>query len=105
MMEALRIAGSSLGVVMMVMLALMSVLLAMRAWSQRSVASRIPEQALDKARPEGELIAVLAAAAQATLGAPVRIHHVHLHRESHHRTWARAGRMDIMVSHRVGPSR
>ncbi len=52
--------------------------------------------------PDEELTAVLAAAAYAALGAPVRIHRVHVHGEPAGQAWERAGRMDIMVSHRVG---
>jgi len=49
-----------------------------------------------------ETLAVLAASAWMALGAPVRIHRVHVHGEPGDGTWERAGRMDIMVSHRVG---
>jgi Na+-transporting methylmalonyl-CoA/oxaloacetate decarboxylase gamma subunit len=51
---------------------------------------------------EPEILVVLAAAAHEALGAPVYIHRVHVH---HGRRatedWSRAGRVDIMVSHRV----
>ncbi|MBK7048847.1 MAG: hypothetical protein IPH48_20575 [bacterium] len=49
-----------------------------------------------------EALAVLAASAWMALGAPVRIHRVHVHGEPAGQAWERAGRMDIMVSHRVG---
>ena len=49
-----------------------------------------------------ETLAVLAASAWTALGAPVRIHRVHVHGEPAGQAWERAGRMDIMVSHRVG---
>jgi hypothetical protein len=49
-----------------------------------------------------ETVAVLAASAWMALGAPVRIHRVHVHGEPAGQAWERAGRMDIMVSHRVG---
>lgn len=49
-----------------------------------------------------QIPAVLAASAHLALGAPVRIHHVHVHGEPAGQAWERAGRMDIMVSHRVG---
>jgi len=62
-----------------------------------------PSEAVDPA-DDPELIAVLAAAAHAALGARVRIHQVHL-RQPSVETWARAGRMDIMFSHRVDPKR
>jgi Na+-transporting methylmalonyl-CoA/oxaloacetate decarboxylase gamma subunit len=63
----------------------------------------------DHQRPqeiEPEILVVLAAAAHEALGAPVRIHRVHVH---HGRTagdaWSRSGRMDIMISHRVDRKR
>jgi len=52
-----------------------------------------------------ELVAVLAAAASEALGRPLRVHRVHVHREPATEAWSRAGRMDIMVSHRVEPKR
>jgi hypothetical protein len=52
-----------------------------------------------------ELVAVLAAAAAEILQAPVRVHRVHVRRERGAEVWSRAGRMDIMVSHRVEPKR
>jgi len=55
--------------------------------------------------PDEELIAVLAAAAREALGAPVRLYQVHVHRGGSTERWSRAGRMDIMVSHRVEPKR
>ncbi len=52
-----------------------------------------------------ELVAVLTAAAREVLGAPVRLYQVHVHRGGSTERWSRAGRMDIMVSHRVEPKR
>jgi len=52
-----------------------------------------------------ELIAVLAAAAREALGAPVKLYKVHVHRGGEIERWSRAGRMDIMVSHRLEPKR
>ncbi len=68
--------------------------LAVRSLRRKSMAA---DDALDP-----ELLAVLAAGAYTALGAPVRIHRVHVHGESGGQAWERAGRMDIMVSHRVG---
>jgi hypothetical protein len=51
------------------------------------------------------LLALLAAAASEALAAPVRIHAVHLHRGPGAEAWSRAGRMDVMISHRVEPRR
>jgi hypothetical protein len=50
------------------------------------------------------MAAVLAAAVAEVLGPRVRVHRVHVHRGEADR-WSRAGRMDVMVSHRVGPTR
>ena len=59
-----------------------------------------PADAMDE-----ELVAVLTAAAREVLGAPVRLYQVHVHRGGSTERWSRAGRMDIMVSHRVEPKR
>jgi hypothetical protein len=48
-----------------------------------------------------ELVAVLAAAAREALHKPVRIYQVHIYHEPVVERWSRAGRVDIMVSHRV----
>lgn len=55
--------------------------------------------------PRAELIAVLTAAASEALGTSVCLHRVHVHRDAAHPRWARAGRMDIMYSHRLEPRR
>jgi hypothetical protein len=52
-----------------------------------------------------ELIAVLTAAASEALGTSVCLHRIHVHRDAAHPRWARAGRMDIMYSHRLEPRR
>ena len=52
-----------------------------------------------------ELVAVLTAAATAAVGQPVLVHRVQMHRDAVHPRWAQAGRMDIMLSHRVEPRR
>jgi hypothetical protein len=52
-----------------------------------------------------QTLAVLAAAASEALGTAVRLHRVHVHRGPVADRWSRAGRMDIMVSHRVEPRR
>lgn len=53
-----------------------------------------------------ETLAVLAAAAAAALGSPVVVHRVHAGTPVRaQETWSRAGRLDIMVSHRLGPGR
>jgi hypothetical protein len=52
-----------------------------------------------------ELIAILAAAAEEALGARARIHRVHIHGEPAAQAWSRAGRLDVLASHRVAPKR
>ena len=54
---------------------------------------------------DDEVIAVLAAAAREGLQAPVRLHQVHVHRESAVERWSRTGRVDIMTSRRMEPKR
>lgn len=86
--------------------ALAALLFGLRALGMRS-ARRQAEAALaaagaDAAGLDEETLAVLAASAWMALGAPVRIHRVHVHGEPAGQAWERAGRMDIMVSHRVG---
>lgn len=78
---------------------LAGLLFTLRALTVRA-ARKVAEPATDALDPE--LTAVLAAAAYTALGAPVRIHRVHVHGEPAGQAWERAGRMDIMVSHRVG---
>ncbi len=65
--------------------------------SDRRAASPTPAQA----EIDPEILAVLAAAAYTAFGAPVRIHRVHVHSERSGLGWERAGRMDIMLSHRM----
>jgi len=79
--------------------ALAALLFTLRALAVRSL-RRKPASADDALDPE--LLAALAAGAYTALGAPVRIHRVHVHGEAGNQAWERAGRMDIMVSHRVG---
>ena len=80
---------------------LAALLFTLRALAVRSARKAPgPDTAADTLDPE--LAAVLAAGAYAALGAPVRIHRVHVHGEPAGQAWERAGRMDIMVSHRVG---
>jgi hypothetical protein len=85
----------------MVFLAL--VLYAVRRLGDRSgpkVEPGPPAETVDE-----ELIAVLAAAAHEALQAPARLFQVHVHREPAVERWSRAGRVDVMVSHRVEPKR
>jgi hypothetical protein len=51
-----------------------------------------------------QVIAVLTAAAAIALDAPVVLHQARVYSAEAER-WSRAGRMDIMVSHSIGPRR
>ena len=77
-------------------------LLALLIFALRALAVRSPRRKAIAAAPEidPELLAVLAAAAYSAFGAPVRIHRVHVHSDRSSLNWERAGRMDIMLSHR-----
>ena len=102
-MSPYAIAGLVFGIVMSVMALLTGVLFAMRALpAGRGRPERAPEGA---AELDPELLAVLAAAAHTAIGRPVSIHRVHVHPLPALEAWSRAGRMDIMVSHRVEPKR
>jgi hypothetical protein len=74
--------------------------LAVRSARRKAAAALAADVAADSV--DEETLAVLAASAWMALGAPVRIHRVHVHGEPAGQAWERAGRMDIMVSHRVG---
>lgn len=106
-MDDIILASKAFGMVMVGMIVITAFLYLLRYLAERSNGS-----AQEAARPvtqapepgdDPELIAVLAAAAHATLGVPVRIHRVRMLERSSSDNWARAGRMDVMYSHRVGP--
>ena len=105
------IAGLAFAMVFAALGVVSLLLFGLRAIARRSAARQEAASAIvgAGARPElvvtDELLAVLAAAAHAALGAPVRVRRVHVHREQQEDAWLRAGRMDIMISHRVGPPR
>ncbi len=96
--------------VMVAMAVLVAFIQALSRLADRSVATA-PQasQGRDSGEDEDglspELIAVLAAAATEALGKHAVIHRVRLHRDADHPGWSSAGRMDIMLSHRVGPRR
>jgi Na+-transporting methylmalonyl-CoA/oxaloacetate decarboxylase gamma subunit len=58
-------------------------------------ASKAPEALSD------ELIAVLAAAATATLGKPIRIREISAGKMAAQRNWSQEGRREIYLSHRI----
>jgi uncharacterized iron-regulated membrane protein len=98
--DVLATALSGLAVVLGSMLLITGCCLLLRRFAQRARPAP-PEPAQD----DPVLIAVLAAAAAEALGSPVVIHRVRLAPRPDAERWSRAGRMDIMSSHRVGPRR
>lgn len=100
------LALTAFSVVMVAMVLLTAFVFGLRALAMRKD-ERQPrtDEELEADQLDAELVAVLTAAAHAALGAPVRIHRVHIQRQQRAELWSRAGRMDIMVSHRVGPQR
>jgi hypothetical protein len=97
----LLVALLAFGVVMAAMLFLTALFLAFRHLAGRLVAA--PPAAAEGLPPER--LAVLAIAASEALGTAVRLHRVHVHRGPAVEHWSRAGRMDVMISHRVEPRR
>ncbi|MBL8139482.1 MAG: hypothetical protein JNM38_00110 [Acidobacteria bacterium] len=89
-------------IVMTGMLFLCGVCVVMLKLGGRAVAAEADEGA-EMADPV--LVAVLTAAAAEALGRPVLVHRVRMHRAPESDRWSRAGRLDIMISHRVGPRR
>ena len=96
----LVIAGLAFSLVFLALGLLALLIFFLRALGERSARrpSVVTEPDFDP-----ELLAVLAAAAYTAFGAPVRIHRVHVHPERSGLGWERAGRMDIMLSHRMLP--
>lgn len=62
-----------------------------------------PAPAASEVTPE--LVAVLAAAAHATLGSPVVLRRISVLRSAGQENWSRVGRIDILRSHRMDPKR
>jgi hypothetical protein len=89
-------------IVMTGMVSLTGVFYLLRYFGRRKTAATAlaPSAELSNEADE-ELLAVLAAAAREALQAPVKVYHVHVHREATVERWSRAGRMDVMISHRV----
>ena len=103
MREALIVFVIAFAVVFVGMGILTAAMFTLRGISRRF--ARPPAPAAVAEVEEPELLAVIAAAAYTAIGRPVRVHRVHVHRERATEGWARAGRMDIMVSHRMEPKR
>lgn len=98
-MSILRVSAVAFLIVMLGMVALTAICELMRRIG-RNVAPAVDGDALDPA-----IVAVIAAAAAEALGRPVAIHRIHPRPPAETDRWSRAGRMDIMVSHRIGRSR
>lgn len=99
-MHPLLLAVTALGAVLVAMGLLTGLVLVLRR-----LASRVAPAPEAPAAVSPETLAVLAAAASEALGTAVRLHRVHVHRGPVADRWSRAGRMDIMISHRVEPRR
>jgi len=69
------------------------------AMEKRTAAGR------DDGNVDQVLVAVLAAAAHTALKRRVRVRRIHVHHDTEDEIWSRAGRVDIMHSHRVEPKR
>jgi len=100
-MDIYRVAGLGFALVMLGTSALCALLTVLRAFS-------IPKQqpltaAADTLDPV--LIAVLTAAASEALSRPVRMYAVQLSMPEAAENWSRAGRMDVMISHRLEQKR
>ena len=106
-MEDIILASKAFGMVMVGMIVITAFLYLLRYLAERTNgAAQEPALPVSQASEPGEdpeLIAVLAAAAYTALGVPVRIHRVRMLERPSADNWARAGRMDVMYSHRVGP--
>ncbi len=102
-MQVVTLALSAFAVVISGMIVLMAVCEGLR---RLAMPRRGADPDAGAANPaiDPRILAVIAAAVAEALGPRAVIHRVHVHRGVPDR-WSRAGRMDIMVSHRVGPSR
>lgn len=88
--------AASLALVSLVLQGLKATALAL----ERRAAGGGDDRVLDE-----ELVVVLSAAAHHALGRSVRIRRIHVHHGTEDENWSRAGRVDIMHSHRVEPKR
>jgi hypothetical protein len=98
MTNPVLIALMTFTIVLVGMLMLTGALLALRWFGTLRPSAKA---AAAVAEIDPELVAVLAAAAREALHKPVRIYRVHIYDQPVVERWSRAGRVDIMVSHRV----
>jgi hypothetical protein len=105
--NVVEVALLTMGIVMASMVLLVLLLAALRKVSERQSARERAAPPPPVAPPAADpaLLAVLTAAAAAALAAPVRVYQIQSARGPERDRWSRAGRMDIMISHRVGPRR
>ena len=99
-MDIYRVAGLGFALVMLGMAALSLLIGVLRAVSRRDEALPTEASELDPV-----LIAVLTAAASEALNKPVRLYAVQLSLPEAAENWSRAGRMDVMISHRLEQKR
>jgi hypothetical protein len=96
-------AATCLTIVLVAMGLLAGVTECLRRLGQRGRGASVATSSTANGPASPHLIAVIAAAATEALGAPVVVRRVHMHAGAD--SWSRAGRMDIMDSHRIGPRR
>lgn len=99
-MDIYRVAGLGFALVMVGIGALTMIMLVLRAFSRPS---QQPQDGAGELDPV--LIAVLTAAASEALSRPVRLYAVQLSLPEAAENWSRAGRMDVMISHRLEQKR
>jgi hypothetical protein len=103
MIQMIEVGLAVMAIVLVSMLLLVLILEGARRLAGRAQSD--PSPAAAPAAPDPVLIAILTAAASEALRAPVLIQRVHVRHAEEGDRWSRAGRMDIMISHRVGPRR
>jgi hypothetical protein len=103
MADILFMSALAFATVMTAMLLLAALCEGMRRLGAGAARRAAPVQQGDPDAVDPRILAVIAAAVTEAIGRPVRIHRVR-DRGAAER-WSRAGRLDVMISHRVGPSR
>jgi hypothetical protein len=103
MTDILFMSALAFSTVMVAMLLLSGLCEAMRRLGAAAT-SRAASEETESAAIEPATLAVIAAAVTEAIGRPVHIHRIRTDRGAADR-WSRAGRMDVMISHRVGPTR
>jgi hypothetical protein len=104
MADILFMSALAFATVMTAMLLLTALCEGMRRLGAMAARRAAPAEQGDADAVDPRILAVIAAAVTEAIGRPIRIHRVRADRGAAER-WSRAGRLDIMISHRVGPSR